>query len=522
MYKIMLAEDEALVRENMIQNIDWEQYGFRMACACENGQEAIDQLPAVLPNVVITDICMPLVDGLELARHIQTHYPSIFVVILTGYNEFDYAQRAVRLHVHDFVLKPVVPSEFCAMLSRLAAELDERSSRRDDMRNLYNRAQQAEGALRNMLFRRLLREQPPAAQLREDAARAGLAFDCEAYGVLAADAADAASSPSARAALQLLDAAQATAVKYPHCVSALIDDRYAVLLLGGRTQAEIAERTLDAGNMLLSAALRVCRPPVQIGVGGCCADPSGLHRCAVEAFHALGYGFSLERSLVVDQRAATAERKITAADPLPSERAILQAVQARGFPKAQELLAGLFGEMRRRGLHRDVCIPVLQHLRFSLYDLVAPELRDAAPSLPETEAWFRSTEIERLFSQLVAFIAQSSLPEQEDPAERCVHDAEKYIHAHYNDMEFSLAELLASLNVSKSYFSSAFKARTGRTFVEYLTAVRMDRAKFLLSSTSLCTYEIAEQTGFSDPHYFSVTFKRCVGLTPRDYREANP
>jgi len=520
MYKIMLVEDETLVRENMTQNIDWESYGFHMACACENGQEAIDNLASVLPDVVITDICMPLVDGLELARYLQAHYPSVFVVILTGYNEFNYAQQAVKLRVHDFVLKPVVPGEFCAMLQKLAAELDDRSVRRDDMRNLYHRAQQAEAALRGALFKRLVRENLTLADLTAAAQQAGLVFDSEVYCVLLADTAENAARVSVHTVQQVADAAQVTATRYPHCQCAMFDDRYAMMIFGGRTQAEVSERARDAAGMLAPAMQRICRHPVQAGIGSCCSDASGLHRCAREAYHALGYGLALERNVVIDQRALAAERPVTASDPLPSERAVMKAAEARDFAAAQEKLAALFDDIRLRGLHRDACVPVLQHLRFALLDMIPADLQSAAPQLAPPEEWHYAGEVQQSFSQLLAFLEQTSRPEQDDPAQRCAHEAEKYIYAHYHDMEFSLAELLASLNVSKSYFSSVFKAQTGQTFVEYLTALRMERAKYLLKATALCTYEIAEQTGFSDPHYFSITFKRCVGMTPRAFREA--
>lgn len=520
MYKIMLVEDEALVRDNMTQHIDWAHYGFQLACACENGQEAIDRFPAVLPNVVITDICMPLVDGLELARYLQANYPSVFVVMLTGYQEFEYARRAVKLRVHDFVLKPVVPGEFCAMLAKLAAELNERSNWRDDIQNLYNRAQQAESVLKNVLFKRILQEQMTPAALTKAAGQAGVVFSCEVYCVLMAEALDNAAQRSVRLSQQLLDAAQSTAVRFPHCVCGLIDDRYLMMILGGRTRAGISERARDAGNMLVSAIQRVCLQPAQVGIGGCCTDTSDLHRCAQEAFHALGYGFSLECSVMIDQRELASERKITADDPLPPEREIARAVQAHNFQEAQAALDALFDAIRRRRLHRSACVPALQHLQFGLSDMVPPELQKAAPGLPPEDEWYRSGYVQRKLSQLIAFIAQCALPSCDDPAKRCVHDAEQYIRAHFGDTEFSLSELLANLNTSKSYFSAAFKAQTGQTFVEYLTGVRIDYAKYLLRATTLCNYEIAERVGFSDPHYFSVTFKRCAGMTPREYREA--
>lgn len=102
MYQIMLVEDEMLVRESMAQNTNWEKFGFAPPHVFEDGRQALDQLESVLPDVVITDICMPFVDGLELARNVYEKFPDTIVVVLTGFSEFSYAQKAIRYHVHDY------------------------------------------------------------------------------------------------------------------------------------------------------------------------------------------------------------------------------------------------------------------------------------------------------------------------------------------------------------------------------------------------------------------------------------
>ena len=106
MYQIMLVEDEALVRESMAQNTNWEKFGFAPPHVFENGRQAADHLETVLPDVVITDICMPFLDGLELAKLVYERFPETIVVVLTGFSEFSYAQKAIRLGVVDYLVKP--------------------------------------------------------------------------------------------------------------------------------------------------------------------------------------------------------------------------------------------------------------------------------------------------------------------------------------------------------------------------------------------------------------------------------
>ena len=176
MYQIMLVEDEALVRESMAQNTNWEKFGFAPPHVFENGRQAADHLETVLPDVVITDICMPFLDGLELAKLVYERFPETIVVVLTGFSEFSYAQKAIRYHVHDYLLKPVSPKEFDQLLENLSAEL----SRRENRQGLYSRAVMAPqrrpvvSGHRHRHRRRLRRGRRPAHLRAGGAARAGL------------------------------------------------------------------------------------------------------------------------------------------------------------------------------------------------------------------------------------------------------------------------------------------------------------------------------------------------------------
>ena len=124
MYQIMLVEDEALVRESMAQNTNWEKFGFAPPHVFENGRQAADHPETVLPDVVITDICMPFLDGLELAKLVYERFPETIVVVLTGFSEFSYAQKAIRYHVHDYLLKPVDPDELEASVRRAMRQIE--------------------------------------------------------------------------------------------------------------------------------------------------------------------------------------------------------------------------------------------------------------------------------------------------------------------------------------------------------------------------------------------------------------
>ena len=114
MYTIVIADDETELREALIRRIDWDSVGFQVVGEAENGIEALELVEKLEPDLLLTDVRMPFKSGIELAREVREIRPTMQIAFLSGYDDFSYAQQAVKLHVHDFLLKPVVPKEFCA------------------------------------------------------------------------------------------------------------------------------------------------------------------------------------------------------------------------------------------------------------------------------------------------------------------------------------------------------------------------------------------------------------------------
>ena len=124
MYRILLVDDEALIREAVSENVKWEQYGYELAGSCENGKEALEFIEENPVDVVFTDICMPYMDGMELSEKLSEDYPSVKIVILSGYDDFDYAKKAIRYGVKEYLLKPITADEMGDVLLALKTEMD--------------------------------------------------------------------------------------------------------------------------------------------------------------------------------------------------------------------------------------------------------------------------------------------------------------------------------------------------------------------------------------------------------------
>jgi two-component system response regulator YesN len=155
MNKIMIADDEANVREGIRDNLNWGELGFEVVGDFENGREVIEAASHLQPDVVLPDINMPFVDGLEVSRYLFNHFPHTKIIILTGYDEFDYAQQALKLKVHDYILKPNTADELRQILTRLKTELDEEAQRTEDLSKLKMRLRESLPLVRERFLNQL-------------------------------------------------------------------------------------------------------------------------------------------------------------------------------------------------------------------------------------------------------------------------------------------------------------------------------------------------------------------------------
>ena len=157
MYKALLVDDEALTREAISENIPWEKLGFELIASCENGRDAMERMKQAPPDLLLTDICMPYVDGIELARYVHENHPDTKTVIISGYDEFEYAKQAVRYQVMEYILKPITPTELTEVLFRVKESLDEKCEKNRTLKKLQGAYISNRPFLRGRFLNSLLR-----------------------------------------------------------------------------------------------------------------------------------------------------------------------------------------------------------------------------------------------------------------------------------------------------------------------------------------------------------------------------
>lgn len=526
MYRFVIIDDEPVVREGIAQNIDWHAHGFELVAACRDGREGLQAVEEHRPHVVLTDICMPFVDGLELAATIADEYPQTKTILLTGYDDFEYAQEAVKLKVTDFLLKPITAAELRTALDTLCEQLDAEHYRRRQLERLNQQLTESLPVLQERFLNRLISSAVPAAEVKSRLSFLDVQLPGPVYAVSVCDpdSVPEDEAPTGLAIQQLVQELHSGAAN----VVTFGTERDSVVMIVSASSVDAARsQALGHAESVAELAKRELAVTVSIGVGEPVASVTDVAQSYADARMALEYRLVLGPGHIITaaQVRGIADQPVPAADRVERER-FVGALKLGSTDQADAALRNLVERYRTDGgtttsLHvamQRLLADALNALESLGVDYSQIDPRAADPfehltrlkTLEDIERWFQS--LHRTSRELL-----------EDRRRRHSHAkavaAEQFIHDNFSDPELSLGTVCSALAISKSYFSPLFKEHTGKTFVEYLTQSRMERAQELLASEDLKAYQVAERVGYRDAHYFSLTFKKQTGLSPTEYRE---
>ena len=519
MYALLVADDEALVRQGIIARLASLQATPARVLEASNGLEALNLIRLHRPQIVITDIRMPYMDGLALIAEATKLFPDTRFILLSGYADFEYAKQAIRLGVSSYLLKPVTNETLFQALSRAISQLNARQEETDRLIEI-ERMRDDLGILdRQQKFYRLLHtgvDDPASAFLHQQLF--GKAY--RGY-ILAIARLDARPDEDDGADLTLAEWKRLFAA-CPQPVQAQLFTRfdarrsvYAVFAIND--EAEWVKRLAGYFERIIVQTRRSQDACMTIGMSELCAQISPRARTqAAEAFQqhlTCGHGRCYPYARDGTAQHAQALRDDLAALQYHIERMECSAIEPR--------LREMFSEKRTAGASSDyiliawfriVC--VLMQLYSKLPASAAPSQESMRPDM--LDRFHTKEEFISYLSQLIYSAMQPDAAGDMRGRSR-ITLALQYINEHYQE-ELTVNDLSCQYAFSPSYFSAAFKKETGVGVVTYITGLRVQSACALLRSTSLSVNEIARRCGYSDSQYFFRVFKRTMGTTPLLYR----
>lgn len=527
MYKLMIAEDEALARDAIMRMIDFAAYGFEVVAVCEDGQQASEEYARLQPDLVITDINMPFVSGLELAARIDAAGLGTRVIIITGYDDFNYARQAIRSKVASYVLKPVTPDEFREVLHEARQALDEQVARQQLIRDSQRTIHRQNPLVRDQILNRIVQGAADIVEVAADLRAFGIDPERKAFllSLVQVDQPQqAAKSLNVNEQLlrfMVLNVCEELAQGTPGFVAFVMPDGTTALLGAGERGTALAEDMQALGERIHDTIRQLLKVSVTVGVGQAVASLGTLKESHEASLKSLDSRFLLPARPVVTPDAIPPVGETGDLNGVVD--GIVQQVRLQDEEQMQLLVRSLVQQMRLACLpRRDVQIESDRLVKRLLATLKSetgkvPDIETCLPAggdadyLPRIQEW-----LTRFCQSSIRHLRTGRHGEQR----RLSALAMQYIRDNHADSQLSLMQVCNHLAVSLSYFSTFFKEETGRTFIEFLTDVRMERAKELLLGTDQMLYAIAEQVGYENPAYFTVAFKKYTGMGPREFRKS--
>lgn len=412
MYRVIVVDDEALIRERICKKMDWEKIGYELVGKFEDGKTAKEFLEANPVDMVLTDICMPYMDGIALSEYIYMHMPHVKVIIFSGFDDFEYAQKAIHYQVEEYLLKPVTALQLSEVLTKQKKKMDEERTVRENHKKLNRVVNKNKIYLQSQGLQKLFGGSSPVEEALAELKEHGIElFGSSFYAVI----------------LRMSESgSQSTLFQFIayNMVSEFVKER------------ELGESALgyECDIYILFCNQHYSAEQFKQEVGLC------LEKIVT----------AIQENMRIEARIAVGVRVSTLAEINHSCRTALESLKHAQAGKEAQIL------------------------------------------------WAQDSETGGAQNRIVML-------------------AMEYLLENYARPELTLTEVCSHLGVSVTRFSANFKNRYNETFTEALGRIRMEEAKRLLAETDLKNYEIAERVGFTDPHYFSIVFKKVTGKTPTEW-----
>ncbi len=530
MYKVLLVDDEILVREAISENIKWGELGFELVSVCENGKDAMEYLEENPVDVVLTDICMPYADGMDLSRYVYNHHPQTSVIIFSGYSDFEYAKQAIQYKVAEYILKPVTARELSEVLLKIKEKLNverKEEQKYDKFKKAYYSYTKNESLIISKTLSCLVKGTQRTEKSIEELAEFNVSIQGDQYRVVAVDIDvysdlyeidDDLKKESALMAFVVENISNEIMKNHSAGLAYRDSDNRVCMLFYVSKARKLSLEAMEICKEIQDTVYETMKLSISIGIGKTVSTLEELSKSYKSAVELLKYRYTKGSGVLLD---GEVEFQTGNSVALEKEfKKIAESLRERDEAKLDDALLHVEKWMVEGYNTRNVVVAYLHQALRIVSDAVR-EVEDQYQLKEETLA--EITDAKR-FEQAMSFFREHCKNAMKIISgagkTNGQHQAElamEYIEDNYGDPNLNLNQICDYLNISTSRFSSIFKEATGKTFVEVLTSVRMERAKSLLRKTSLKNYEIAEKVGFSDPHYFSIAFKKMTGKTPKEY-----
>ncbi|MBB3108058.1 two-component system response regulator YesN [Paenibacillus phyllosphaerae] len=518
--KVLIVDDEYLIRNLIKMRMDWEGRGMTIVGEAASAHEALDLVDQWRPDIILTDIYMPSMNGIEFSGMVLAKYPHIKIVIVTGHDEFEYARKSIQLGISDFILKPIRAAELLQVTDKLKRKIEEERMRDHELKRLKEDLERNFPFLKEKFLIQWITGALSLEEIQEKAAYFGFPLHQASSFQMAVIEISPISETMSEEQLLLLQ------MEGKNRANAFFQDDSGVFMLSdARNHIVVIAMDRDADFVsecvrLQSNLLHSCRCVVNIGIGRTHHKAQEMSLGYQEAARALQYKTFVGHNQVV----CFEDIVDNGGSPYRSNPELLKQLQFDVSVGSSERALGVMRDIF------DVSFSGVSQFRMAAMDIITACQHAAIEQQVEHDYAFHKETLDTVLTadnlpefktaleNYVGQLASTVYAKNEAKEGNLISRMKAYLEENMSDPKLGLASASAAFFVSPGHLGRLMKKETGQTFVEYLTNLRMKKAEALLKKTDLRGYEVGEKVGITDPHYFSILFKKNIGRSVNEYR----
>ncbi|HPX25347.1 MAG TPA: response regulator [Treponemataceae bacterium] len=522
MYKVFIVDDEVIVREGIRNKIQWDETPFTFAGEAGDGEIALSMIQEIKPDILITDIKMPFMDGLQLSMIVKSIQPWIRIIILSGHDEFDYAKEAIKIGVDDYILKPFSSEDLMISMLKASRKIDQQKNRMQNP-NLESEINTSKYIHKQSFLHKLLTEPQSTDSLIQQSAALSLDLDSPFFIVCISRIHNA--DKDVQTLQNIKHRIHDVCENMPHVLLYTISfDRFAFILKSS-TREKIEEESFSFAQTIQHEVQLEKNSTVIIAIGSIAENPGSIAQ-----------SFSHAESIINACKISGKNRIFCYGDIHTHENSslilqehdpVVEQLKYASLNEVEKIVDGYISLLGENPGHFGIIasyllIEVIMAVS-KLVEELGDNIQNVMPRILTRDFVTHSVETPDILIKEVNSILHEIIKWRDNRSSGRYADvilkAKKYIEENYNNPSVCLQTVSAHVCLSPNHFSTVFSQECGMTFIEYLTEIRMTMAKKLLKTTQKRSTDIAYEIGFSDPHYFSYIFKKHTGMSPREYRQ---
>lgn len=532
-YRLVIVDDERPIVEGLKAFIPWEEEGFTVAGTAYNGETGVETALEVNADVVLTDIRMPLLSGHGLIQRVKANNPDCAFIVLSGYSNFEYARDAVNSGASCYLLKPVQEDELRQCLRRIKKQLDEKKSSQREISRLRERLDQVSLLVaEHSLYEIVASKRYSTEQISEKWAALNTGYRLDRFALIVTE-------PDALERMYHDDSDNMVYTDYR--VTRIITDyaannRLGVTFRSPKDQTVVICCPEDGKRLTVPFLKKVAKElrqavesatgvTVSSGISPVYETTEKLHEAYKLAQKALEYKLLYGPGSLICHDELAPENG-GSLYPVLAEKEMLDCIEMGDRNSAKNKLTEIFQHIRsREGASPALVYAVCTGLTISILHRAVmcgvsmEKLQEKQRISPDRISELKSvSELEEMISSLTDCAIGQIREMRAKQQKGVIGEIQQYVEEHYQE-NISLDFIEEKFFINASYLSYLFKKKVGENFIDYLTDIRIENAKKLLTKSELKVYEVGTAVGYGSSRYFSQIFEKKVGMTPTEYRQ---